>query len=126
MTTKRPRLGSSMSDTPIDRSETLPDAHAVEDLVAVPVSEPARITVDKFLANLRARGLRYSLCWRWSGRDRAGVLAVVDDKGEQMFEHVFKRNTQAWGSSDMHIHRVRTGSPKHRAICEALAHVSEH
>lgn len=125
MPTTYPSLGSG-SDTLIDDCEALPDSPAAEDLVAVPANEPARVTADKFLASLRERGLRYSLCWRWSGRGRAGVLAVIDDKGEQVFERVFERNTRAWGNSDMHIRRVRTGSPKHRAICAALAHISEH
>ena len=125
MPTTHPRLGS-ISDALIDDYEALPDLPAAEDLVATPANVPARVTVDEFLATLRARGLRYSLCWRWSGRGRAGVLAVIDDKGEQVFERVFERNTQSWGNSDMRIHRVRTGSPKHRAICAALARVSEH
>lgn len=123
MKTTYPRLGS-ISDTLVEDYETLPDTPAAEHLVAAPTNEPARVTADKFLATLRERGLRYSLCWRWSGRSRAGVLAVVDERGKQVFERVFERSTQAWGNSDMRIHRVRTGSPKHRAICAALAHVS--
>lgn len=84
---------------------------------------PARGHVDELKRELDAKGLSLDLFWRWNGRCRDGVLTLLDAKGQTVFARQFERNTQLWSRRDETLQRVRTGSPRHRAVIAALEHV---
>ena len=60
---------------------------------------------------LAARDLTLDIYWRWSGRQRDGVLNVLDSERRAVFSYQFERNTQRCGRTDETPQRVRTGSP---------------
>jgi hypothetical protein len=86
-------------------------------------TKPAALYVAELNRQLQARDLTLNLFWRWNGRCRDGVLCINDAQGQQVFEQQFGRNTQRWVRSDETLQRVRTGSPRHRAVVAALEHV---
>jgi hypothetical protein len=86
-------------------------------------NKPAALYVADLNRQLDAKSLTFELFWRWNGRCRDGVLTLHDAQGQTLFERQFERNTQRWGRTDETLHRVRTGSPRHRAVVTALEHV---
>jgi hypothetical protein len=86
-------------------------------------NKAAALYVAELHGQLEARNLTLDIYWRWSGRRRDGVLNIFDPERHVVFSYQFERNTQRWGRTDETLHRVRTGSPRHRAVVAALEHV---
>jgi hypothetical protein len=83
----------------------------------------AALCVTELNRQLAAKGLTLELFWRWNGRCRDGVLTLHYAQGQTLFERQFERNTQRWSHRDESLQRVRTHSPRHRAVVAALEYV---
>jgi hypothetical protein len=86
---------------------------------------PARKSTDLLKAMLQERGFEFDIDWFWNGRARSGRLNIRE-KGihaygsRPLFSTCYSRSTQLWGQSDEHLDRLRTGSPKHLAVQDAI------
>lgn len=80
---------------------------------------PARMSVDGVKRLAAERNLDLHLAWRWSGRERYGILTVTKEH-EVLVSESFARSTRMWGPGDERFDLVRTGSPKHRAVMKAV------
>lgn len=91
--------------------------------------EPTAVTVARFIAQLKRRGLEYGITYEWVGRCRHGVIEVFDAAlrpfdGAVACER-FSRSSHLWTEADGRIGTMRTGSPKHLAV-KALVATLEH
>lgn len=86
-----------------------------------PSLEPGAESVATFTALLAAQGLAYFISWQWVGWRRHGILGVTKAGGPYdllptIDREEFARSNTSWSARDRLIGRVRTGSPKHRAV----------
>lgn len=70
------------------------------------------------------QGYHLDFHWRWNGRNRDGVLYVWS-KDNLLVRVQYSRNTWMWGPGDEGLERTHTGSPKHRAVLEALKQLTK-
>lgn len=94
--------------------------------IAVHLSqEPPSVTRARFETLLARNGLDYGVTWKWVGRCRHGVIEVYDVSLGQsdgvMDSEEYERNTHRWSDGDRQIGRMRTNSPKHRAVKALVA-----
>lgn len=52
--------------------------------------------------------------------------ATTEWENTVSFSRQFERNTMLWTSGDIDLGRVRTGSPRHYAVLDALEFLLEH
>ncbi|MBK4733030.1 hypothetical protein [Noviherbaspirillum pedocola] len=97
----------------------------------VQVCEPAADSVKAFQALLAKHRLGYLIVWTSAGWHKHGVIRVFPltengalDTRHLVFAEEFTRSNSSWGVADRVLGRVRTGSPKHRAILALLASLS--
>lgn len=83
--------------------------------------EPAAETVKIFNNLLAEKGLAYFVFDRLVGQVRHGVIGLRPAGAANVFAKAvdreeYVRTSASWSSSDTTIGRLRTGSPKHRAV----------
>jgi hypothetical protein len=88
-----------------------------------PMRELASDSVEAFEALLAKHCLGYLIIWTWAGWTKHGVIRIFPlteqgalDTRQLLASEKFARSNASWGKSDQVLGRVRTGSPKHRAI----------
>ncbi|MDW3682999.1 hypothetical protein RA280_14825 [Cupriavidus sp. CV2] len=82
--------------------------------------EAAGITRTRFINLCEQGGFSYELTWFWSGRNRHGRLIVRHYARSAPLVIDFARNAGGWAAADEMLDRLRTGSPRHLAVLEAV------
>lgn len=90
--------------------------------VAEPL-ETAAITAARFLALVDHHDIDWNIQWFWKGRSKNGRLVLREKPGgPAIFVREYERNSSLWTGSDNYLAKgMRTGSPRHLAILDALA-----
>jgi hypothetical protein len=88
--------------------------------------EPAAETVKAFNQLLAERGLAYYIVDKVVGELRHGVIGIRPAGASNLFARAvdreeYARSSCSWSSGDATIGRLRTGSPKHRALLALVA-----
>src|SRR5690349_7764804 len=96
-------------------------------LQEAPMHGLASDSVEAFEALLAKHHLGYLIIWTWAGWRKHGVIRIFPlteqgalDTRQLLASEEFARSNASWGKSDQVLGRVRTGSPKHRAIVALL------
>ena len=81
-------------------------------------TETAKTTIARLTAWRDSKIGRFVyINWRWSGRDRSGVVALVEN-GSVVLESVFHRGSMKWTDQDRDFSSCYTGSFKHQALLD--------
>ena len=84
--------------------------------------EAAQVTVAEFLQLLAANDLDYWITWYWVGQVRHGTIHLTEKQPNpyatrvKLDSQTYTRTSTQWGTGDATLGRLRTGSPKHRAV----------
>lgn len=101
-----------------DDQELIEEAHEhIRRVMSGECTESAKDTVARLTAWKHAAPNRaIEISWKWNGRDRSGLLKVLEGQNE-LTSTVFYRGSMHWGSdSDRSYTSCRTGSHKHLAL----------
>ncbi|MDB5854791.1 MAG: hypothetical protein JWR22_2832 [Herminiimonas sp.] len=86
-------------------------------------------TVILFKQLLACHGLSYFITSSWEGWRRHGRIGITERA--EWFElkptleaEEFARSSSSWGAADQKVGRIRTGSPKHRAIVALIEKIT--
>lgn len=82
--------------------------------------EAAGITRTRFINLCQQGGFSSELTWFWSGRNRHGRLIVRHYARSAPLVIDFARNAGGWTAADETLDRLRTDSPRHRAVLKAI------
>ena len=96
--------------------EAVEEAHQLVRAQIDASTSTAKTTAERITKWVNAyKGRNVRIEWKWVGRDRSGVIELIED-GATLAKEVFSRGTFRWGVSDTDYTRCKTGSRKHTAL----------